>query len=185
VVTVGRSRRPSPLGALLAPLLLLLVVACTGDPQTSAIDGPGHPVEIHVRWVLDSLPDVEIAIYEPLPDDRPGDTTTYAAGQAPPASTAISDGILRAEFDEPVRFVVLLSNRGTEPVRFWTPPHLALPIAAEPHLVITCLCTGEQYEVAAGGSWRRVVEYGLSRRSPTREALSITHVFVRGNLPAP
>ena len=56
-------------------------------------------------------------------------------------------------------------------------------MAAEPDLVITCLCMGELYEVPAGGSWRRVVEYGLSRRSDVREPLSITHVFTRGALP--
>jgi len=68
------------------------------------------------------------------------------------------------------------SNRGKprrRVVPFWRHRHFRIPLVL--------LLVG----LAAGGSWRRVVEYGLSRRSPTREALSITHVFVRGNLPAP
>jgi hypothetical protein len=80
---------------------------------------------------------------------------------------------------------VVLTNASEEPFRFWAAPHLPLPIEAEPDLVITCPCTGELYEAPAGGSWRRVVEYGLSRRSDVREPPSITHVSTRGELPSP
>jgi len=167
----------------LAVLLVgaLMLGACSGGDDAS-----GGEVEIQVRWVVDSLPaGTEVAVYEPLPEDSLGKTESFEAGKSIPLGAAIAGGVLRTGFDEPARFVVVLTNRSDEPFTFWAAPHLPLPIEAEPDLVITCLCTGELYEVPPGGSWRRVVEYGLSRRSDVREPLSITHVFTRGALPLP
>ncbi len=171
---------------LLAALLLLaatvLLTGCSGERPTSP--APEGPVEIHVRWVTDSLPyGTTVEIFEPLPADRMGETASYRAGALVPTGAPLADGVLHTRWDEPRRFVIVLRTRSPEAFRFWVAPHLALPIEAESDLVITCLCTGELYEVPAGGSWRRVVEYGLSRRSPVRGPLSITHVFTRGELP--
>ena len=164
--------------ALLIGSVLVLGGCAGGDDAAAAA------VEIQVRWVVDSLPaGTEAAIFEALDDDVLSSTTSYAAGESVPVGAPIADGVVRTGFDEPARFVVVLTNRSEESFRFWAAPHLPLPMAAEPDLVITCLCTGELYEVPAGGSWRRVVEYGLSRRSDVREPLSITHVFTRGALP--
>lgn len=158
---------------------VLVIGGCVGGD-----DGAAAAVVIQVRWVVDSLPaGTEVAIFEVLDDDRLSSTTNYAAGESVPVGAPIPDGVLRTGFDEPARFVVVLTNTSGESFTFWAAPHLPLPMAAEPDLVITCLCTGELYEVSAGGSWRRVVEYGLSRRSDVREPLSITHVFTRGALP--
>ncbi|MBT5773911.1 MAG: hypothetical protein HOH95_05995 [Dehalococcoidia bacterium] len=160
---------------------VLLLGGCAGGGAT-----PGDEVEIQVRWVVDSLPaGTEVAIFEALEDDVLASTASYEAGESIALGAPIADGVLRTGFDEPARFVVVLTNASEESFRFWAAPHLPLPMAAEPDLVITCLCTGELYEVPAGGSWRRVVEYGLSRRSDVRKPLSITHVFTRGELPEP
>jgi hypothetical protein len=177
-------RRPITLAHLLALVAALLFAACGGDADDN--DPATAPVEIQVRWVVDSLPiGVEIEIFEAHPDDRLMAANSYAEGDPVPLGAPIPDAILRTGFDEPARFVMLLRNRSAESFSFWAAPHLALPIQAETDLVITCLCTGELYEVEAGGSWRRVVEYGLSQRSDVREPLSITHVFTRGDLPTP
>ena len=167
-------------------LALLLGVAVVLGGCAGGDGGADAVVEIQVRWVVDSLPaGTEVAIFEALDDDVLTSTVSYEAGESVPVGAPIADGVLRTGFDEPARFVVVLTNVSEESFRFWAAPHLPLPMAAEPDLVITCLCTGELYEVPAGGSWRRVVEYGLSRRSDVREPLSITHVFTRGELPAP
>jgi hypothetical protein len=158
---------------------VLVIGGCVGGD-----DGAAAAVVIQVRWVVDSLPaGTEVEIFEVLDADVLSSTTNYAAGESVPVGAPILDGVLRTGFDEPARFVVVLTNTSGESFTFWAAPHLPLPMAAEPDLVITCLCTGELYEVSAGGSWRRVVEYGLSRRSDVREPLSITHVFTRGALP--
>ncbi len=172
------------LGRLTLLSAVLLAAACGGAAPDG--DPDAAPVEIQVRWVTDSLPaDVEVSIFETTADDRLGATASFAPGEPIALGAPIADGVLRTDFDEPARFVVLLTNGSSESFSFWAAPHLALPIQAESDLVITCLCTGELYEVEAGGSWRRVVEYGLSQRSEVREPLSITHVFTRGDLPAP
>ena len=171
------------MGRLVLVLVLgsaLLLGGCAGGGEPA-----GDEVEIQVRWVVDSLPaGTEVAIFEPLADDRVAATASYAAGELVPVGAPIEGNVLRTGFDEPARFVVVLTNASEESFTFWAAPHLPLPMRAEPDLVIACLCTGELYEVPAGGSWRRVVEFGLSRRSDVREPLSITHVFTRGELPA-
>jgi hypothetical protein len=164
--------------------VLLIGVAMIFSGCAAPDDLAEAAVEIQVRWAVDSLPaGTEVTIFEALHDDVLSSTTSYAAGESVPVGAPIADGVLWTEFDEPARFVVVLTNSSDQSFTFWVAPHLPLPMEAEPDLVITCLCMGELYEVPEGGSWRRVVEYGLSRRSDVREPLSITHVLTRGALP--
>lgn len=187
-----RQRRPGAwwAAALIAPLLLSLV-ACgetdePGDEPGGAAGAPGAlPVEMHVHWEIDRDFPATISIHEAPADRAVYETRSYEAGETPVVGAEIMDGILRAPYSEPRRFIALLENHGDEPVRFWVTPHLPVPYVGEQGLVMMCLCTGEVYEVPAGGSWTRVMEFGVTRRAGLEGPVALTHVVVRGEPPAP
>ena len=104
-----RQIRRQPSRSLLA---LLLGVAVALGGCAGGDDGAAAAVEIQVRWVVDSLPaGTEVEIFEALDDDVLSSTASYAAGESVPVGAPIADGVVRTGFDEPARFVVVLTNR--------------------------------------------------------------------------
>jgi hypothetical protein len=79
--------------------------------------------------------------------------------------------------------MAVLRNESAAPLRFWVAPHLPVPHLAADGLLMFCLCTGEIYEVPGGGTWTRVMEFGVTRRSGLQNPLTLTHVIVPGEPP--
>ncbi|MEX1023417.1 MAG: hypothetical protein WD058_09750 [Dehalococcoidia bacterium] len=180
-----RLRRPATvLGGL---VLLGAAAACGGgEGDATATAGAGDlPVEMHVRWEVDDAFPATVTLHEPPPDQDLYEVHTYPEGEPPAVGDEIPAGILHGRHSEPTRFVALLQNEAPEAVRFWVAPHLPVPHIEEQGLLMFCLCTGEVYEVPAGGSWTRVMEFGVTRRSGLQGPLVLTHVIVRGDLAAP
>lgn len=183
---------------MLGMLLVLIAGACGSGDGTGegggdgegAGDGPsaaapGGPVEVYVRWELDRDFPAEITIHEPPPGQELYEVRTYAAGETAAVGAAIPGGLLHVAYSEPRRFIARLHNRSPEAVRFWVAPHLPVPHVSEQGLMMFCLCTGEVYEVPAGGTWTRVMEFGVTRRAGLTGPLTLVHVLVRGELPGP
>lgn len=185
-----RLSRPVPTLALATVLMAALAVvfaACGGAADAPSPAPPTDaPVEMHVRWEIDRAFPATITIHEPPAGQDLYEVRTYEAGEAPEVGTEITDGVLRSDYSEPRRFIALLWNESDEAVRFWVAPHLPLPHIGEQGLMMFCLCTGEVYEVPAGGSWTRVMEFGVTRRAGLEgRPIALTHVVVRGDLVLP
>ncbi|MCK9485557.1 MAG: hypothetical protein M0R73_02480 [Dehalococcoidia bacterium] len=168
-----------------------MLAACGGgdaaDGAASGIDGAGSalPVEMHVRWVLDSDFPATMTIHEPPEGQHVYEVHSYEAGEQPVVGAEIPDGILHERWGQARRFIALLTNESNEAVRFWVAPHLPTPYVAQQGLMMFCLCTGEVYEVPPGGSWTRVMEFGVTRRANLEGPIALTHVVVRGEMTAP
>ncbi|RJQ10425.1 MAG: hypothetical protein C4558_04790 [Dehalococcoidia bacterium] len=159
--------------------LALLLAACGpgGSP-----DAPGSDGELRFQWVApDGFP-ATVSLHRALDGQRTGETHAYPSGEAPLLGEALADRVLRVRLDEPQRVVLRLNNQRGEPLRFWVAPHLPRPHSGDTALMAQCLCTGEVYEVPAGGSWARVLEFGIRRRGAVTP-LGVTHVIVLGELP--
>src|SRR5690606_25817825 len=105
--------------------------------------------------------------------------------EQPEGGEEIPGGILRAAHGEPRRIIAPLQNHADEPVRVWVAPHLPTPHLGEQDLAMLCLCTGDVYAVPAGGSWTRVMGFGVTRRAGLESPLVLTHVIVRGEIAPP
>ena len=138
--------------------------------------------ELRFHWVVpDGFP-ATVSLYRALDGQPTGETHDYAAGESSQLGEQLSDGVLRGRFDEAQRVVLKVDNPGIEPLRFWVAPHLPQPHEGEAALMVQCLCVGAVYEVPAGGSWTRVLEFGIRRRGAVTP-LSVTHVIVFGEPP--
>ena len=165
-------------------LLAVILVGCAGDERPGTATG-GRPVEIHVRWEIDDAFPASVTIHEPPADQELYEVRTYGAGEPAVVGAEIPGGVLRADYSEPRRFIARLENRADEAVRFWVAPHLPMPHVSEQGLMMFCLCTGEVYEVPAGGTWTRVMEFGVTRRAELEGPIALTHVIVRGEMVMP
>lgn len=123
-----------------------------------------------------------VSLYRALDGQATGETRAYVAGEAARLCEALPDGTLNGRLDEFQRVVLKVDNPGSEPLRFWVTPHLPQPHEGDAALMSQCLCTGAVYEVPAGGSWTRVLEFGIHRRGAVTP-LSVTHVIVLGEVP--
>ncbi len=146
---------------------------------------PGLPVEMHVRWVVDSAWPATVTVHEPPAGQALYEVRTYEAGETPEVGSLIPDGVLRARYSEPRRFIAQVRNETDQAVRFWVAPHLPVPHVTEQGLMMFCLCTGEVYEVPAHGAWTRVMEFGVTRRSDLEGPIALTHVIVGGEIVVP
>jgi hypothetical protein len=126
-----------------------------------------------------------MSVHEPPDGQDVYEIRSYEAGEDPVVGWEIPEGILRARYGEPARFIALLRNESDETIRFWVAPHLPMPHVSEQGLTMFCLCTGQTYEVPAGGSWTRVMEFGVTRRANLEGPIALTHVVVRGDMSAP
>lgn len=173
-----RSTRAVVLATFAIGLALLLAACGSGDdPNLPSPDG-----ELRFQWVApDGFPGT-ISLHRALDGQTTGETRAYPPGEEHPIGEALTNGILRVRLDEPQRVVLRLNNPRGESLRFWVAPHLPQPHAGDAALMAQCLCTGEVYEVPAGGSWTRVLEFGIRRRGAVTP-LGITHVIVLGELP--
>ncbi len=169
---------------VLAGMSLALLGGCGSDGRSSGPSGE-PPVEIHVRWEIDDSFPASITVHEPPSDQELYEVRTYGPGETAAVGDEIPGGVLRTDFGEPRRFIARLENHGDESVRFWVAPHLPLPHVSEQGLMMFCLCTGTVYEVPAGGTWTRVMEFGVTRRADLEGPIALTHVIVRGELVMP
>ncbi|MDA1241311.1 MAG: hypothetical protein O2798_10800, partial [Chloroflexi bacterium] len=172
--------------ATIAVVCMFVIAACgSPEPSGDADSRVGGPAEIRVRWHVDGTVAATVAIHEPPPGQALYEVRTYLAGDTPEAGPLIEDATLRTDFGEPRRFIAVLRNESDEPLRFWVTPHLPAPHLAADGLLMFCLCTGETYEVPGGGTWTRVMEFGVTRRSGLQGPLTLTHVIVPGEPPWP
>lgn len=178
-------RHPAARLAFAGVLSLVVFLAGCGGESASTAPGGTPPVEIHVRWEVDDAFPATVTIHEPPASQQLYEIHTYAPGEVAVVGDEIAEGVLRADYGEPRRFIARLENHGDEAVRFWVAPHMAVPHVTEQGLMMFCLCTGEVYEVPAGGTWTRVMEFGVTRRAELQGPISLTHVIVRGELVAP
>lgn len=179
-----------PVSRLALPALLAVLAAAAVSCASGADDGGaggtgGAPVEIHVRWVLDDDLPATMTIHEPPAGQAVYEVHTYPAGEAVDLGPPIPGSVLRADYSEPRRFIARLQNESDEPLRFWVAPHLPTPHVTEQGLMMFCLCTGEVYAVPAGGTWTRVMEFGVTPRAALEGPVALTHVIVRGELAVP
>lgn len=159
-----------------------LALCLTACKSSDGSDLPGPDGELRFQWVVpDGFP-ATVSLHRTLDGQTTGDTHAYLPGEAPSHGEALASGILRVRFDEPQRVVLRLNNPRGESLRFWVAPHLPQPHAGDAALMAQCLCTGKVYEVPAGGSWTRVLEFGVRRRGAVTP-LGVTHVIVLGELP--
>lgn len=163
---------------LLLAALTFTLVGCRGNSH-------GGGVTLQVQWRSGEGFAGIVTFHEPLPGQEAGDTRAYGQGEPPEAGAEIADGWLEGEFGVMRPFVTVVRNPTGEPLRFWVAPHLPSPHSASAGLIIRCLCTGEQYEVPANGSWTRVLALGLNPSANTRGPVVVTHVFVAGEAPSP
>ena len=176
-------RTPVALLSLVALLALATSCSADGGDADATVSPAGGPVEVYVRWEVPADFPATITIHEPPPGQDLYEVRTYAPGEVGEVGEAIPDGLLHAEYSEPRRFIARLRNESAEAVRFWVAPHLPVPHVSEQGLMMFCLCTGEVYEVPAGGTWTRVMEFGVTRRAGLEGPLTLVHVLVRGELP--
>lgn len=167
-------RRIGLAAVLLGWALLAASCAQTGAPERGA--------ELRVQWVLPREFPALVSLYRPGPHGESPVMRTYERGVEPAVGAAIEDGVLRVELDRAETVQVVVRNPLDHPVRFWVAPHLPVPHAAEPALMIRCLCTGETYEVPAGGTWVRALQLGIRRRQAV-ERMTIAHVITVGDAP--
>lgn len=179
---VTAPRAPSARAAVIATLAIgfaLLLTACRPGDGSSAAGPDG---ELRFQWVVpDGFP-ATVSLHRALDGQTTGETHAYLPGEAPSPGEALANGVLRVRLDEPERVVLRLDNPRGESFRFWVAPHLPQPHAGHTALMVQCLCIGEVYEVPAGGSWTRVLEFGIRRRGAVTP-LGVTHVIVLGELP--
>lgn len=168
----------------LVPLLAVVVAATTGlgCPGDTASRSDAAAGELRFHWVVPAGFEGAVSLYRAPADRASGDTRTHGTGEAVTVGEALPDGRLPVRLDEPQRILLRVDNRGTTPLRFWAPPHLPLPHEGDAALMAQCLCTGAVYEVPAGGSWTRVLEFGIRRRGAV-SPLGVTHVIVLGEPP--
>lgn len=163
----------------LAVGLALLVAGCTAGFEPTATRAGS---ELRFHWVVpDGFP-ATVSLHQALDTQPTGETRAYAPGGPARVGQVLSDGVLRSRLDEAQRLVLKVDNHSKEPLRFWVAPHLPQPHEGDSALMVQCLCTGEVYEVPAGGSWTRVIEFGIRRRGAVTP-LGITHVIVLGEVP--
>lgn len=165
-------------------MLAVLLVGCGEDRPGTAVPG-ALPLEIHVRWEVDEAFPATITIHEPPPAQALYEMHTYATGEPAVVGEEIAGGVMWADYSEPRRFIARLQNQSDEDVRFWVAPHLPIPHVSEQGLMMFCLCTGEVYAVPAGGTWTRVMEFGVTPRAALEGPVALTHVIVRGELAVP
>ncbi len=181
-MSVTSVRAPSARASVIAILAIgfaLLLTACRSGDGSSAAGPEG---ELRFQWVApDGFP-ATVSLHRSRDGQTTGETRTYPPGEEPQIGEALTNGILRVRLDEPQRVVLKLDNPRGESLRFWVAPHLPQPHAGDTALMAQCLCTGEVYEVPAGGSWTRVLEFGIRRRGAVTP-LGVTHVIVLGELP--
>lgn len=168
-------RRIGLTAALLGWALLAASCARTGAPERGA--------ELRVQWVLPREFPAHVSLHRLGAAGESPVMRTYERGVEPSLGAAIEDGVLRVDLDRAETVQVVLRNPLDRPVQFWVAPHLPVPHAAEPALMIRCLCTGETYEVPAGGTWVRAVQLGIRRRQAV-ERMTIAHVITMGDAPA-
>jgi len=172
-----------PFVLALSLLVVATFVACGGTESNPTTPAGDRPVEMHVRWELHGEIPATITIHEPPADQRLYEVHTYLPDESPDVGEEIPAGILRGRHSEPERFIALIQNHGEAPLRFWVAPHLPVPHVTDQGLMMFCLCTGEVYEVPAGGSWTRVMEFGVTRRAGLEGPVILTHVIVAGDIP--
>ncbi|GMU41178.1 MAG: hypothetical protein AMXMBFR23_20440 [Chloroflexota bacterium] len=180
-----RRSRWTAVAVLLGVMGTLLVACSDGSDAPPATSGEGErgPVEIHVRWHVESDLPATVTVHEPPPGQALYEVHTYAAGEPPEAGALIEDGVLHAPYGEPRRFIAVVQNESDAPLRFWVTPHLPVPHLGADGLLMFCLCTGESYEVPAGGTWTRVMEFGVTRRAGLQGPVTLTHVLIPGDPP--
>jgi len=174
VLMRGAIRRCGLVAVLLAWALLATSCARSGTPERGA--------ELRVQWVLPSEFPARVSLHRPGTGGESPVMRTYERGVEPMVGEAITDGVVRVELDRAETVAVVVRNPLDRPVRFWVAPHLPVPHSAEPALMIRCLCTGETYEVPAGGTWVREVQLGIRRRQAV-ERMTIAHVITVGDAP--
>jgi hypothetical protein len=174
-----RLTRPALL--LAATAMILVLSACSAAPSTE------RGAELRVRWVLPEAFPATITLHRTVQGQPLWLMKSYPAGEAPDVGRDVGEeiagGNMRVTLDQAERVVAVLRNPLDRPVRFWVAPHLPTPHSAEDALMIRCLCTGETYEVPAGGTWTRVMELGIRRRDAV-DTLIVTHVVTEGEAPA-
>jgi len=164
-----------PLATLV--VMALLLGACTGGAP------PERGAEMRIQWVLPQEFPAFVSIHR-MRDGQPSTLMrSYARGESPDVGDLIEDGLLQVELDRAETVLVVLRNPLDRPVRFWAAPHLPVPHHAETALMIRCLCTGETYEVPAGGTWVRAVQFGIRRRDAV-DRMAVAHVITIGDAPS-
>lgn len=168
------ARRLGVAAALLAWTVLAASCARAGTTERGA--------ELRVEWVLPREFPARVSMHRVASGGEPPVMRTYERGVEPVLGDAIADGVLHVDLDRAETVLVAVRNPLDRPVRFWVAPHLPVPHAAESALMIRCLCTGETYEVPAGGTWVRAVQLGVRRREAV-ERLVVAHVVTLGDAP--
>lgn len=169
---MSRSRR------FLAGLVIAILCLTSCAPAERSAGG-----EIHLRFVVPRDLPLEVSVHRPLSTEGAASMRVFEAGEIPDLGVVVAGGDIGVEFDVPQRLILVVRNPLERPVRFWSAPHLPTPHSAEPALAILCFCTGETYEVPAGGTWTRAIEVGIRRRQSV-EQLVVTHVITEGPAPA-
>ena len=171
----GSMRRLISVTALIAWAVLAASCARGGVPERGA--------ELRVEWVLPQEFPARILMHRVAPERSVPVMQAFERGVEPALGAAIEDGVLRVELDRAETVLVVLQNPFDRPMRFWVAPHLPVPHSAESALMIRCLCTGETYEVPAGGTWVRAVQLGVRRREAV-ERMVVAHVITMGEAPS-
>lgn len=180
---VNASRFPVRVPRRLSLLMTLVGVVVLLGACAPGGGAPERGAQMRIEWVLPQEFPASVSIHRM----RDGQSSTlmraYARGEAPDAGEVIEAGLLHVELDRAETVLVVLRNPLDRPVRFWVAPHLPVPHHAETALMIRCLCTGETYEVPAGGTWVRAVQLGIRRRDAV-DRMTVAHVITVGEAPS-
>ncbi len=162
---------------------VVALLACAALTASCARAGTlERGAELRVTWVLPREFPAQVSMHRITSGGEPPLLRTYERGVSPELDTPIENGVLRVELDRSETLLVVVRNPLDRPVRFWVAPHLPVPHSAESALMIRCLCTGETYEVPAGGTWVRAVQIGIRRRQAV-ERMTVAHVVTLGEAP--
>lgn len=139
--------------------------------------------EIRFEWRSGEGFPGQVTVYAAPANAMSGKIDNYGEGEAPDFGKELPDGRIHGEIGSLVQVLLVVRNPTDEPLPFWAAPHLPMPRNSEAGLLIQCLCTGQQYEIAPHGTWTKVIAAGLNPEAKTRGPVVLTHVLVEGTVP--
>ncbi len=150
-------------------------------PPTEQAAIPNPPegyVALKLAWEYQHFPG-EILAFEPPQDAKLWETASYEKGKEVLKGAPIKDGVVFVKPGEEKLVQFVYQNPTDKPIKFWVVPHVVDPMSHMPKTVLKCLCTGQRYEVPAGGSWSRVISLQVTKDVQPGTKLKATHVAVK------
>lgn len=146
-------------------------------PEAGLPAPPSGMVTVKLAWDYKRVPG-EFLLFKPLPDAKQGETKAVGPGEDVRTGEAIKDGVLFLKPDEDRLVQVIWRNPQDKPQSFFAVPHIVSPPKHQADTPWMCLCTGQNYEVPAKGTFSRVFHVKVTRDVPPGTKLIGSHTVV-------